>query len=75
MLLDLSLPDVHGGKVAARLREEPELRRTLIVAVTGLGQDQARRWVREQDFDARLVKPVDYGELAALLSESGREPS
>jgi CheY-like chemotaxis protein len=47
--------------------------RPLLIAVTGWGQEEARRRSKAAGFDHHLVKPVDPGALAALLAvPSGR---
>ena len=40
-----------------------------ITALTGQGQDDARRRSRESGFDGHLVKPVDPADLRQLLTE------
>jgi CheY-like chemotaxis protein len=40
---------------------------TLIVAVTGYGQEQDRRRTREAGFDRHLTKPVNHAALLDLL--------
>ncbi|MFA7098113.1 MAG: hybrid sensor histidine kinase/response regulator, partial [Gammaproteobacteria bacterium] len=53
---------------ARALRQRPELHETLIVALTGWGQEEDRRRSREAGFDHHLVKPVDPDRLEAVLS-------
>jgi CheY-like chemotaxis protein len=69
VLLDLSMPGIDGFTVARRLRDE---RRTAVpprlVALTGFGNDDARRRTREAGFDDHLVKPVDLPALQELLA-------
>ena len=43
VLLDLGLPRVDGLEVARRLRQAPEHTPTLMVSMSGFGQEQARR--------------------------------
>lgn len=68
ILLDLGLPGMDGYKVARRLRQEPGCRGTIIIAVTGYGQDEDRRRSRAAGIDHHLLKPVDPGVLLSLLS-------
>ena len=42
---------------------------TLLIAMTGYGQDADRQLSREACFDAHLVKPVDFSALRRLLAE------
>ncbi|MGE5756289.1 MAG: ATP-binding protein [Planctomycetaceae bacterium] len=71
ILLDIGLPGMSGYDVARRLRERPEFAATVIVAMTGWGQDEDRRRSREAGIDHHLVKPVDPDSLQRLLSEIG----
>ncbi|PCC73644.1 PAS domain S-box-containing protein [Nannocystis exedens] len=69
VLLDIGLPDMDGYEVARRLRHEPGLGRVLVIAVTGYGQDDARRRSEEAGFDYHLVKPVTEETLDAALRQ------
>ncbi|MCC2667839.1 MAG: histidine kinase [Armatimonadetes bacterium] len=68
VLLDIGLPEMDGYEVARRLRADPTLRGTLLVALTGYGQESDRQRAREAGFDYHLTKPVDPQELERLLS-------
>ncbi len=68
VLLDIGLPGMSGYQVAKQLRREPEFAKTLLVAVTGYGQEEDRRRSREAGFDHHLVKPVAPDELHDLLT-------
>jgi len=72
LLLDIGLPRLNGLEVCRRIREQPWGRTIMIVAVTGLGQEEDRRKSTEAGFDRHLVKPVDYSALLALLAEPFR---
>ena len=69
VLLDLGLPGMDGYEVARRLREIPGMDRTLLVALTGYGQEDDRHRSRSAGFDEHLVKPVQPEDLALLLRE------
>jgi len=74
VLLDIGLPRMDGYEVARRLREDVRMKKTLVVALTGYGQDEDRRRSQEAGFDAHLTKPIDLTELEALIAqrENGR---
>jgi CheY-like chemotaxis protein len=55
--------------VARRLRQCPNFKQTLIVAMTGWGQEEDRRRSREAGFDHHLVKPAQAEALQQLLSQ------
>ena len=67
VLCDLGLPGLNGYGVAARLREQPEWRDTLLVALSGYGREEDLRKSQAAGFDHHLTKPVDFKVLAALL--------
>jgi len=68
-ILDIGMPDIDGHALARRLREQAALRGATYVALTGYGQASDRASSRAAGFDHHLVKPVDAGQLLALLDE------
>jgi signal transduction histidine kinase/ActR/RegA family two-component response regulator len=68
VLLDIGLPKMDGLEVARRFRADPKLKATLLVAVTGYGQDEDRRRSQEAGIDARLVKPLGLDALHEILA-------
>ena len=78
ILLDLAMPGKDGFATARELKEDPQLGRTPLVAVTALAMrgDEAR--AREAGFDAYLTKPVDrvaLEETIERLLKRGSEAS
>ena len=70
VLLDIGLPKgMNGYEVARRLREIPGLSGTVLVALTGYGQETDRLRSNEAGFAAHLVKPVDHTVLQELLGQ------
>ncbi|MFC4933235.1 hybrid sensor histidine kinase/response regulator [Massilia sp. GCM10023247] len=67
-LLDIGLPEVDGIELARRLRAQPETAHSVLIAVSGYGQEQDRRAALEAGFSEHLVKPVDFERLSALLA-------
>jgi CheY-like chemotaxis protein len=53
--------------VAKQLRQMPGLEQTLLVAITGYGQEEDRRRSREAGFQHHLVKPVRLSAVLELL--------
>jgi PAS domain S-box-containing protein len=68
VLLDIGMPGMDGYEVVRRLRALPQTRRAVVAALTGWGQDDDRRRVREAGFDHHLVKPASVGELRSLIA-------
>jgi PAS domain S-box-containing protein len=67
VLLDIGMPGMDGYAVAARLRELPETRDSVLIAMTGYGQPADRTRSHEAGFDHHLVKPVDVEALRSLI--------
>ena len=67
VLLDIGLPSLNGHDVCRWIRQQPWGKTTVIIALTGWGQEEDRRRSQEAGFDGHLVKPVDHGRLLALL--------
>ncbi|HVW69679.1 MAG TPA: PAS domain S-box protein [Steroidobacteraceae bacterium] len=67
VFLDIGLPGMDGYEIAERLREIPSASRTVLVAITGYGQDEDRRRSREAGIDHHLIKPVAPETLHRLL--------
>src|SRR5205823_2257276 len=58
-LLDIGLPGLSGYEVARRLRQQPQFAATVLIAVTGYGQESDRRQSADAGFDHHLTKPVN----------------
>lgn len=67
VLLDIGLPAIDGYLVAEHIRAQPENLRTMIVAVSGYGQEQDRLRSKSVGFDYHVVKPIDPVVLAGLV--------
>jgi PAS domain S-box-containing protein len=72
VFLDIGMPGMDGYEVARRLRQVPGLEGTVLIALTGWGQDQDRRRSQEAGFDRHLLKPVERRSLAEVLGTLGR---
>ena len=71
IISDIGMPDVDGYEFARRVRAVPELQDTLLVALTGYGQQSDRKRAQEAGFNRHLVKPVSVDELHSLLATIG----
>lgn len=76
ILMDISMPVMNGMESTKRIRDferENGLRRTTIIALTGLASAQAQREAEAAGIDVFLPKPVKFAELRKLLSP--KEPA
>lgn len=68
-LLDIGLPGMTGYELARRMRAEAGMEQSLLVALTGYGEEEDRQRAREAGFDIHLVKPVTFDALQQALSQ------
>ena len=69
MLIDIGMPGMDGHETLRQIRRERWGRAAFAVAHTGWGQPEDRRRSVEAGFDAHVVKPLDFAELAVLLKQ------
>ena len=69
ILLDIGLPKLNGYQACRHIRGQPWGKDAVLIAVTGLGQEEDRRRSNEAGFDHHLVKPVDPLALMKMLAE------
>jgi CheY-like chemotaxis protein len=67
VFLDIGLPGMDGYEVAERLRELPQGKRAVLIAITGYGQEDDRRRSQRAGIDHHLVKPVAPDALRHLI--------
>jgi signal transduction histidine kinase/ActR/RegA family two-component response regulator len=67
--IDVGLPEIDGYEVARRLRALPAFQSTVLIALSGYGQEEDRRRAREAGFDHHLTKPVDPTVLDGVLGD------
>ncbi len=68
ILLDIGLPGMDGYEVASLLRREPSCHDTVLIAISGYGQDEDRRHSQQAGFDHHFVKPIDHDALLTVLA-------
>ena len=67
VLLDLGMPKLDGYEAVRRMAARPWARSSLLVAITGWGQEADRQRTRQAGFHRHLVKPVDLDALGQLI--------
>jgi len=59
IICDISLPDIDGFEVARQLKNDPELCRIPLIAVTALAMVGDRERMLASGFDGYISKPID----------------
>ena len=70
--MDIGLPKLNGYEVARTIREQGE-DRTILVAVTGWGQEDDRCRSKEAGFNFHMTKPVVLNNLENLLTKAPQQ--
>jgi two-component system, cell cycle response regulator DivK len=68
ILMDLNLPVLDGFAAAERIRANPELKETVIVAVTAHHDHDLRARALAAGCNAFVTKPIDFEWLGDLIS-------
>jgi CheY-like chemotaxis protein len=69
VFLDIGLPGMDGYEVARRLRSDAGLADSKLIALSGYGTEADQKRSRDAGFNRHLVKPVDPGELPAIIAQ------
>ena len=69
ILIDIGMPKMSGYEVCRRIRKQAWSKNTVVIALTGWGQDEDKRRTREAGFDFHLIKPVLPEALEKLLAD------
>jgi CheY-like chemotaxis protein len=67
MLLDLGLPGMDGFEVCRKMKLEPTMQHTRVIAITAFSQAEYRTRAAEAGCELYLVKPVATNVLEELL--------
>ncbi len=68
VVLDIGLPGMNGYEVAKRLRQNGADRSSLLIALSGYGQEEDRARSVEVGFDHHFVKPADLRIIQAAIN-------
>jgi signal transduction histidine kinase len=68
VLLDIGLPDMTGFDVAMRLRQLPAMEKSILIALTGYGQEKDKQRAVQAGFDHHLTKPVTFDTLVLTIN-------
>ena len=73
IVCDIGLPGLDGYEIARRVRQTPEPRDCVLIAVSGYGDSIDRERARQAGFDHHLTKPADPVQLADLIAKTSED--
>jgi PAS domain S-box-containing protein len=68
-LIDIGLPRLDGFEVAKQIRLNHATRETILIAITGYGQQGYREKAKRVGFHEYLVKPINPGQLSEVVKK------
>jgi signal transduction histidine kinase/ActR/RegA family two-component response regulator len=68
IILDIGMPRLNGYDAARLIRQQPGGHRTVLIAMTGWGQQEDKVRAEQAGFDVHMTKPVDAATLQTILS-------
>jgi CheY-like chemotaxis protein len=68
------MPGLDGREVARRMRADPDLRGSFLVAVTGFSPADTALDLGAEGFDERITKPLENEVLLTLVERAMRDP-
>jgi two-component system CheB/CheR fusion protein len=71
-IIDIGLPEIDGFALARKIREQSELAKIHLIALTGYGQSADRDAAKSAGFDTHVVKPIRSKQLLEILGEAPR---
>ena len=69
ILLDISLPGIDGHRLCRRIKGDRSLGSPIIVAITGLTDDDVEATILGEGADAFFRKPLDFAKLQEKIEE------
>jgi two-component system OmpR family response regulator len=69
ILLDISLPGIDGHKLCRRIKEDQALGSPIIIAITGLAEEDVEATILAEGADAFFRKPLDFEKLEEKIEE------
>ena len=69
ILLDIQMPVMNGFMVIRELRNDPELRKIKVIAVTSFAMKGDREKALQAGFDEYVTKPIDTRTFPELIKQ------
>jgi two-component system, sensor histidine kinase and response regulator len=67
-LLDMQMPHMDGAELGGKIKQTPDLKNTILVLMSSMGQRGDVKQLKDLGFAAYLIKPVKQSQLFDCLS-------
>jgi two-component system cell cycle response regulator DivK len=67
VLLDMELPKMHGLELLQRIKLNPEIQSTKVIAVTGHSDPESKEKFLKAGCYAVLAKPINFGDFGSQV--------
>lgn len=68
IILDIDLPGVDGYKLCRKIKNDSEVGKPVVISISGLDEETAKRQVLEEGADIFLPKPLDFEVLIETIN-------
>jgi CheY-like chemotaxis protein len=69
IVMDIGMPEMDGLEASRRIRRQPEGKEIIIIALSGLDQDDDKRLCAEAGINHHMAKPVRPDDLRAVIRD------
>jgi two-component system, sensor histidine kinase and response regulator len=67
-ILDMQMPKMDGAELGTRVKQNPDLKNTILVLMSSMGQRGDAKQLKDIGFAAYLIKPVKQSQLFECLT-------
>lgn len=67
VVLDINLPGIDGHKLCQRIKQDPALGNPVVIAISGLTDEDVAQTIMSEGADAYFAKPLDLEKLRSSI--------
>lgn len=69
IVIDLGMPEIDGLTLAKKIRKNEKFSKTILIAITGYGQEMDKNLAKKAGFNNYAIKPVSASDLSKMFSK------